>query len=58
MIMIQTIKARAITLASEKARADGHAEGHAQARAKYQSWFNRQREAGTLSYDESDPPSD
>lgn len=58
MIMLQTIKARAITLASEKARAEGHTEGHAEAKAKYHSWLNRQKEAGTLSYDESHPPPD
>ena len=66
LIMLETIKAKAIALAKDKARTEGHAEGrtegrtegHAEAKTEFRSWLNRQREAGTLSYDESDPPPD
>ena len=58
IIVLKSLKERAITMASNRAHAKGRTEGRAETKAEFQSWLKRQQEAGTIVYDESDPPPD
>ena len=54
-MLLSKIKERAMEMEREKGREEAREEARRKAEA-FRSWISRQREAGNLTIDESDPP--